>query len=138
MKLSSLLTIIGVSQANDDCNRDYRVLVPLYVWPAGGTTETCGNADYLKVAESGATSVAIVNIANGEGSSDPWERNMFRACFQALKDGGNTVIAYIHSGYGQRALSAIQEWSDERNDQGFKINFLNFILPESGIQTNAP
>ena len=131
MKLSSLLTIIGVSQANDDCNRDYRVLVPLYVWPAGGTTETCGNADYLKVAESGATSVAIVNIANGEGSSDPWERNMFRACFQALKDGGNTVIAYIHSGYGQRALSAIQEWSDERNDQAFKIHFLNFNISES-------
>ena len=115
MKLSSLLPILGSSQANDDCNRDYRVLVPLYVWPAGGTTTVCGNADYLKVAESGATSIAIVNVANGEGSSDPWERDMFRACFQALKDGGNTVIAYIHSGYGQRDLTAIQGWVTDRN-----------------------
>ena len=98
MKLSSLLSILGSSQANDDCNRDYRVLVPLYVWPAGGTT-----------------TIAIVNVANGEGSSDPWERDMFRACFQALKDGGNTVIAYIHSGYGQRDLTAIQDWFTDRN-----------------------
>ena len=112
MKLSSLLSTIGTFSfssttfADNTCNR---VLVPLYVWPSGGTTEACGNTEYLRVAESGSKSIAIVNVANGEGSSDPWERNMFKACFQALKDGGNTVIAYIHSGYGQRDLSLIQD-----------------------------
>jgi len=103
----------------DQCNR---VLVPLYVWPAGGTTTQCGNAAYQQAALGGDKVVSIVNVANGEGSNDAWEQSMFRACFDELKSGGNTVIAYIYSQYGERSLAAMEtdldKWID---DFGFDL-----------------
>ena len=56
-----------------------------------------------------------MNVANGEGSTDPWEQSMFRACFQSLKDGGNQVIAYIYSLYGLRSLADMEADLDKES-----------------------
>ena len=63
---------------------------------------------------------------------------MFRACFQELKDGGNTVIAYIYSQYGVRNLSDMEndvnKWID---DYGFDLIDGVFIDETmSGLATN--
>ena len=44
-----LLPLLAGTALADQCNR---VLVPLYVWPAGGTTSQCGNAAYLVRVET--------------------------------------------------------------------------------------
>ena len=44
-----LLPLLAGTALADQCNR---ILVPLYVWPAGGTTSQCGNAAYLVRVET--------------------------------------------------------------------------------------
>ena len=46
---------------------------------------------------------------------------MFKACFEALKAGGNTVLAYIHSSYGQRELELMENDVDKWiSDYGYE------------------
>ena len=79
------------------------------------------NTTHLEVAGYGDKAVAIVNVGNGYGSSDPWEISMFKACFEALKAGGNKVLAYIHSSYGQRELELMENDFDKWiSDYGYE------------------
>lgn len=92
--LAAALCACGIARAAD-------LVVPAYFYPSGA-----GAAAWRTLAAN-APSVrltAILNPDSGPGSAaDP----AYTAAVAALRAAGGKVIAYVHTSYGQRPLSAV-------------------------------
>ena len=101
-----------------------RVLVPLYVWPSDVDffTDTCNNDIYKKAAEGKDKVISIINPNNGKGVEGE-ELKRFQVCTKLLKNGGNSVLAYVYTNYGKRSRQDI-----ERDIDNYFIDFGESLL----------
>ncbi|WP_323120531.1 spherulation-specific family 4 protein [Burkholderia alba] len=101
--LAAALCACGIARAAD-------LVVPAYCYPSGaGATASrtfAANAPSVRLT-------AILNPDSGPGSAaDP----AYTAAVAALRAAGGKVIAYVHTSYGQRPLSAVTRGIHARED----------------------
>ncbi|MCH9717399.1 MAG: spherulation-specific family 4 protein [Gammaproteobacteria bacterium] len=104
-----------------------RMLVPLYIYPAG----TQGLEDYARVGrgmlDSGGRVDVIINPDNGSGSTSPPSSDFLTGMGILKSEAGDSfsvsnMYGYVHSNYGNRP---IQEVKDEID--GYSTNWTDWL-----------
>ncbi|XP_066911100.1 spherulin-4-like [Clytia hemisphaerica] len=117
--VTSLLAAQQLNQLNPPHHRQNQfrlveiVFYFLYVYPTNVVTgpngvKICENDAYKKAAQGGDKVISVVNPNNGKGIANQAVLDEFLACTRVLKDGGNTVLAYVSTEYGTRSETLVK------------------------------
>tara|TARA_R110002050_G_scaffold190311_3_gene324956 strand:+ start:3094 stop:3738 length:645 start_codon:yes stop_codon:yes gene_type:complete len=81
-----------------------KVLIPLYIYP--GST---GIAAWNRVADAATAypNVPVIAIVNSNNGPSSCGNSDYVSGVQVLKNGGVSMIGYVYTGYGERALEDI-------------------------------
>jgi len=102
-----------------------RLIVPLYIDPSTGTAWN----DILTAASTGVEIIAIINPNSGPDSSGP--DSSYKTYMKKLNAAGVTLIAYIHTSYGTRSLSAVEADINTYNTLYTGLGLQGFFVDEA-------
>ena len=107
--LASALAAAAPARAAPPVSADkYRILIPLYIYPASGTGAN-GEWNAVAAAQEKVTVLAIVNPASGPGASDCSSFNVdYQAGILTLKQSDVTVLGYVPTGYAATAAATVK------------------------------
>jgi len=80
-----------------------KVIIPLYVDPSGGAWD-----EVIAIAHSGVSVTAIINPNSGPAGSGSDSEYITLSGIPELVAAGITVLGYVHTSYGARALSEVE------------------------------
>lgn len=107
------------------------LLVPAYIYPGGANLAVW---DQLIAAASRAGVTAIINPNNGPYMNDASAQAQYQSLTDELHLAGGRMIGYITTGYGSKALSAVQ---DEVDDYLSKYALDGFFFDEMASAFSA-
>src|SRR5437879_3619935 len=106
------------------------ILIPLYTYP---TDATWDNVGLMAKFNPGAKLTAVINPDNGAGTSS--DVNYVRGV-QVLKLAGVTVLGYVATSYGNRAMDSITA-ECARYSAWYSVDGIFFDEYQSGWQAPA-
>lgn len=125
--MSRLFSLVGVIVLLCALANAGKIMVPAYFYPST-TSGVCTDANFIELASQGSCVIAIVNPANGPGTS---LNSDYDICLDSISTAGNQVFGYVYSGYGSRSMSAIE--TDIDRWQNYYGDYLSGIFVDETV-----